>query len=225
MFRTFGITGRCLRNKRLFPRSATAVLLGVLAFLPACETQQELQLTVESEIAVELQTESELLASDDRSDPAALDGGSVSETLTDASAAESWDEFRELPDTLAFYSGFQTVMEQMEGFPLLSDTYEVRDDGVTQKLLTYGGVSYLDYPCETVFCFTDQGLIGINYHLNDLQDPAAVSDDCFYKLYTLYGAPATTGDFMTLWDEDPIGEGTKIYLFPYDDKVQISLFA
>lgn len=41
-----------------------------------------------------------------------------------------------------------------------------------------------------------------------------------------YGEPTEISDFgMALWENDPVGAGTSIYVFNTDNDVQISFFA
>ena len=75
--------------------------------------------------------------------------------------------------------------------------------------------------CDGILCFTSLGLVGINYFDYD----AKSFGDWVKEMTALYGKPDETQSDFASWGRDPAGKGTSVYVFAFDDGVQISFFA
>ena len=121
---------------------------------------------------------------------------------------------------LQWYAEKDTVKQEMQAYTLKNESEETSPAGQVQTLLEYSGVTLYEQPCDVILCFTSQGLIGINYH-----DEAGQYAQWVERVTAAYGEPTETSDFgMTIWENDPIGAGTTIYVFDMEDDVQISFF-
>lgn len=123
---------------------------------------------------------------------------------------------------LSWYSEKDIVKHKMQDYPLKSESEEVGIAGEKQTLLDYSGVTLYDCPCDVTLCFTSLGLIGVNYH-----DTNGQYQEWIEQITSVYGAPTETNEFeITTWENDPLGTGTSIYLFSFEQEnhVQISFF-
>lgn len=122
---------------------------------------------------------------------------------------------------LHWYSKQETVKQDMQNYNLISESEETGYAGEMQTLLEYSGTILHEQPCDVTLCFTSIGLIGINYH-----DTNGQYDQWVERMANSYGEPTEISDFgMALWENDPVGAGTSIYVFNTDNDVQISFFA
>lgn len=122
---------------------------------------------------------------------------------------------------ITFYGSADTQRRRMNGYNQLYE-YKVNEPGQPWELIMeYENVPYLDKSCDGVLCFTSLGLVGINYFDNNASD----YDYWLRKLKTIYGAPSETQSDYTAWYDNPIGNGTMIYVLALDDGIQISFFA
>lgn len=129
------------------------------------------------------------------------------------------DEFRQ--NGLEFYGSPDNERSKMSAYTL---TYEYRTEERGQPweiIMEYGGLKYMDKKCDTVLCFTSLGLVGINYFDSNKNDYS------YWKrqLTKLYGKPEEVQDDYCAWNDNPIGNGTMIYVYGLEDGVQISFFA
>lgn len=100
--------------------------------------------------------------------------------------------------------------------------YEINESGQPwQLVMEYSGVKYCEKSCDAVLCFTSLGLVGVNYFDVD----ASSYKSWITKLTSIYGRPNVKRTDYTIWNKDPVGNGTIIYIFALDDGVQISFFA
>ena len=72
-----------------------------------------------------------------------------------------------------------------------------------------------------MLCFTSLGLVGINYFDSEANEYSYWVS----QLSEIYGTPTESLSDYTIWEKDPLGSGTIIYVFALDDGVQISFFA
>lgn len=121
---------------------------------------------------------------------------------------------------LAWYTDIDTAKQVMSGYRFDEQIEEVSGGGQLQTLLEYDDVKLYGQPCDVTLCFTNLGLIGINYHA-DVDNYGA-----WKKLLTeQFGTPSSEDENTTIW-EHPAPEGTlSAYVFRWEDDVQISFFA
>lgn len=120
---------------------------------------------------------------------------------------------------LTWYEEKAIIEQKMQNYTLESESEEISSSGQVQTLLEYSGVNLYEQPCHVILCFTNLGLIGINYHDTDGQYAKWVE-----RIIAVYGEPTQTSDSMTLWENDPLGTGTTIYVFDMGEDIQISFF-
>ena len=93
---------------------------------------------------------------------------------------------------------------------------------VSSLILDYSGLELYDLACDLTVCFTDAGMIGMNYH--DVARQKGYRE-WFGILDGIYGAPTEEGSGMAAWYDAPLGEDTAVYLFNLQEGVQISFYA
>lgn len=121
---------------------------------------------------------------------------------------------------LHWYAEEDTVKQAMQNYTLKNESEEIGASGDIQKLLEYSGASLYEQPCDVVLCFTNLGLIGINYH-----DTIGQYEQWIEQITNVYGEPTELSDFgIASWENDPLGAGTDIYIFEMEYDVQISFF-
>ncbi|MBR2283387.1 MAG: hypothetical protein IJ874_03065 [Ruminococcus sp.] len=121
---------------------------------------------------------------------------------------------------LDWFTEYDTVKQSMEGYTLLEERES--EGAVTQLMQDYENVELFDYNCDLTLCFTDSGLIGLNYH--DVQRNQSYKD-WYSTLEATYGLPTEEGSGMASWYDDPAGKDTAIYLFNLEEGVQVSIYA
>ena len=139
---------------------------------------------------------------------------SVTELLQEETVQDS------LLNGLEFYGSPDQERRKMRDIPL----YEYRTEEPGQPweyILEYENISCAGEICNCVLCFTSLGLVGINYFDSDLKS----YDDWSARLTELYGRPDEVQQKYSVWEQNPAGEGTVIYIFALEDGVQISFFA
>ena len=121
---------------------------------------------------------------------------------------------------LEWFTGYDEVKQALDH--TLLDERENAEQKVPQKMLDYTGVSLFDYECDLTLCFTDSGLIGLNYH--DIGKNQSYKE-WYSTLETTYGLPTEEGSGMASWYDNPLGKDTAVYLFNLEEGVQISIYA
>jgi len=130
------------------------------------------------------------------------------------------DEFRPMMG-LEWFITCEKAKTELDDYTLLAERQ--RDDlTVPQKMLDYSGASLYDLDCDVTLCFTENGLVGLNYH-----DTERAMDfrRWFDQLEKDYGLPTEEGTGMASWYDDPLGKNTAIYLFNLKEGVQVSYYA
>ena len=122
---------------------------------------------------------------------------------------------------LEWFSGYDDVKSELNDYKLL-DERENDEEKVPQKMQDYTDVTFYDYDCDLTLCFTDSGLIGLNYH--DVERNQGYKD-WYATLETNYGLPTEEGSGMASWFDNPLGKNTAIYLFNLEEGVQVSFYA
>lgn len=122
---------------------------------------------------------------------------------------------------LPFYSTPANGRSSMSSFRQLYE-YRTAEPGQPWELvMEYGDVRYSDMQCDAVLCYTSLGLVGINL----FDDESSNYDRWLQKFKSSYGTPTVSKSDYAIWENDPVGKGTMIYLFMLQDGVQISFFA
>ena len=121
---------------------------------------------------------------------------------------------------LEWFTGYDEVKQALDH--TLLDERENAEQKVPQKMLDYTGVSLFDYECDLTLCFTDSGLIGLNYH--DIGKNQNYKE-WYSTLEKTYGLPTEEGSGMASWYDNPLGKDTAVYLFNLEEGVQISIYA
>ncbi|WP_019678120.1 hypothetical protein [Ruminococcus flavefaciens] len=124
---------------------------------------------------------------------------------------------------LKWFASCDDVKASLGSYKLL-DERENKDSGnsVHQTMLDYSDVRLYETDCDLTLCFTDSGLIGLNYHDMDKQKSYK---EWFGTLETRYGLPTEEGSGMASWYGNPLGKDTAIYLFNLQEGVQVSFYA
>ena len=121
---------------------------------------------------------------------------------------------------LEFYGSPESECSKMDAYTQL---YEYRTEEAGQPwehIIEYGGVQYLGNDCEAVLCFTSRGLVGISFF-----DERTDSYDYWMEQFKdIYGESDEVQYNYSAWEE-PVGQGTTVYVFAIEDGVQISFFA
>ncbi|MDE5754539.1 MAG: hypothetical protein K2H89_08365 [Oscillospiraceae bacterium] len=139
----------------------------------------------------------------------------VTETVTETETESP------IQEELQFYASPESEREKMSGYTQLYE-YKTREAGQPWELMMeYENVPYCNKNCNAVLCFTSLGLVGINYFDADV----SAYSEWISSLTEIYGNPSDLQDEYTVWSDNPLGEGTMVYLFALEDGVQISLFA
>ncbi len=142
------------------------------------------------------------------------------EALT-APPAEGAYDHNEMPavNGLQFYADVASTKAAM-GRAELDEYEETGSSGYRLTLLDYDDVQLYGEKCDLSLCFTSLGLVGINY-----SDDDSSLEKWVERLSADYGAPDSQTDGSAVWEQDPLGAGTSIYLLLMEDDVQISFFA
>lgn len=126
-----------------------------------------------------------------------------------------------LPNGLSFYNSANRGRAKMSDYSQ-SYEYRIEEPGEPWELIMeYERVRYLGRRCDVVLCFTSLGLVGMNYYDSNANN----YDYWIQKLTDIYGISSETQSDYTVWYDDPVGNGTMIYVLALDDGVQISFFA
>lgn len=122
---------------------------------------------------------------------------------------------------LEWFTEYDAAKADMEDYDLLQER-ESSTEQTAQKMQDYAGVSLYDTVCDLTLCFTDSGLIGLNYH-----DAGRSRNyrEWFSVLEQSYGLPTEQGSGMASWYGNPLGKNTAIYLFNLQEGVQVSFYA
>ena len=143
----------------------------------------------------------------------------TTETVTETETGS--DSEISAQEELQFYASPESEREKMSGYTQLYE-YKTRESGQPWELIMeYEDVLYCNKNCNAVLCFTSLGLVGINYFDMDV----SAYPEWIFSLTEIYGNPSDLQDEYTVWSDNPLGDGTMIYLFALEDGVQISLFA
>ena len=159
-----------------------------------------------------------------QSSTTAKDGGAERMTTQTTAAVRQVTEAEKrafLLGGLSFYSSPDAGRRVMNRYSAL-DEYRIEEPGQPWELvMEYENVPYLGKSCDGILCFTSLGLVGINYFDYD----AKSFGDWVKEMTALYGKPDETQSDFASWSRDPAGKGTSVYVFAFDDGVQISFFA
>ncbi|HRR77807.1 MAG TPA: hypothetical protein P5191_13510 [Ruminococcus sp.] len=121
---------------------------------------------------------------------------------------------------LSWFEGYDSVKTELEAETLIR---EREDNGeIRQKMLDYADISLFDANCDLTLCFTDNGLVGLNYH--DIHRNKSYRN-WYNTLEDKYGSPTESGKGMASWYDNPLGKDTVIYLFNLQEGVQVSFYA
>lgn len=121
---------------------------------------------------------------------------------------------------LSWFDGYDSVKTELESKTLISE--RENDDEIRQKMLDYADISLFDLQCDLTLCFTDNGLVGLNYH--DVKRNQSYRS-WYNTLSERYGSPTESGKGMASWYDDPLGKDTVVYLFNLEEGVQVSFYA
>lgn len=122
---------------------------------------------------------------------------------------------------LEWFTEYDAVKSELDDYELL-DERENDEEKVPQKMQDYSGVTLYDFDCDLTLCFTDSGLIGLNYH--DVERNQEYKD-WYSTLELSYGLPTEESSGMASWFDNPLGKNTAIYLFNLEEGVQVSFYA
>ncbi|NLT10744.1 MAG: hypothetical protein GXY08_14805 [Ruminococcus sp.] len=121
---------------------------------------------------------------------------------------------------LDWFEEYDSVKTELEAETLIR---EREDNGeISQKMLDYADISLFDSNCDLTLCFTDNGLVGLNYH--DIHRNKSYRN-WYNTLEDNYGSPTESGKGMASWYDNPLGKDTVIYLFNLQEGVQVSFYA
>lgn len=120
---------------------------------------------------------------------------------------------------LEWYSGIDAAKQVMSAYHLDEQSEEV-SNGQLQTLLEYDDVQLYGRSCDVTLCFTNLGLIGINYHADEDNYGAWTR-----RLTEQFGTPSSEDEAMTIWENPPLEGTLSAYVFRWEDDVQISFFA
>ena len=125
-----------------------------------------------------------------------------------------------LTNGLRFYGSPASEGRKMSSFSKL-DEYRTEEAGQPWELvMEYENVPYLGKNCDGVLCFTSLGLVGVNYF-----DPDADNYSFWTDEFTdIYGTPDEKQYDYSVWYENISGIETTIYVFAYEDGIQLSFF-
>ena len=123
--------------------------------------------------------------------------------------------------------------EPLMGLSWFADKNQVKHNVTSLKFIgerEVNGMTILDYEGAVLykikmsvsFCFTERGLVGIDYH--DTKHEKGYSE-WEEEIENRYGVPNENALDSASWFEDPVGRDTSIYLFDLAEGVQISCFA
>ena len=117
---------------------------------------------------------------------------------------------------LEWYSAYDDVKTKLESLTLIDE--REKDD---QKMQDYQGAELFGNSCDLTLCFTDSGLIGLNYHDVDKNQSYR---EWHSTLEESYGLPTEEGSGMASWYDDPLGKNTAVFLFNLEEGVQVSVY-
>ncbi len=120
-----------------------------------------------------------------------------------------------------WFSEYNEVKEIFNEYSLIEER-EIVAEGKTQQMQDYSDVSLFEKDCDLTLCFTDNGLVGFNYHDTE---KSAKYKEWFGLLEEHYGYPTEEGTGMASWYDNPLGTNTAVYLFNLQEGVQISFYA
>ena len=126
-----------------------------------------------------------------------------------------------IPEGIGFYSSPDAVKSRMSAYSKIADYRNNQAGQPWEYIIEYSNVPYLDIGCDTVFCFTSLGLVGISYFDSNSRN----YDGWMAELTDIYGEPDEPQYNYAAWNDLPSGAGSTIYLFAADNGVQISFFA
>lgn len=155
------------------------------------------------------------------SPPTATASTSITNVTTETEPVEEVDRTADYRYAeIDFYESISSVDKKLSSLQMISEYNN--DDGQSEEFIQeYSNAEYLGKKCDLVLCFTDIGLVGINYFVSD-------SSDYNYWLSELtrkYGKPDSKQYDYAYWNNDPVGKGTSIYVFATEEDIQISFFA
>lgn len=118
---------------------------------------------------------------------------------------------------LEFYGSPSSEIQKMKGYSKTGE-YKLNE---SELIIEYTDVQYCGKSCDTVLCFTNLGLVGINY----FDENASNYSDWVNKMKKLYGDPFDSQYDYTAWYNDSMSSEIMIYVLALEDGVQISFYA
>ncbi len=122
---------------------------------------------------------------------------------------------------LEWYSSMDTVKKEMSGYEFDEQYETVGVDGELQTILDYDDIPLYGHTCEDVtLCFTNLGLIGINYY----------DDDGTYTEWRIwltekFGEPTEEDKTSAYWHSSELVGMDTIYVLDMQEEIRISFFA
>lgn len=123
---------------------------------------------------------------------------------------------------LVWFTSYDDVKKDFSEYTLVNERENDTNSAQHQRMMDYSDVMLYDMSCDLTLCFTDSGLIGLNYH--DVKRNQRYHE-WYETLEVNYGLPTEQGSGMASWYDNPLGKDTSIYLFNSADGVQISFYA
>lgn len=119
--------------------------------------------------------------------------------------------------SLQWFDTYEDAKSHMDAYKLIAER-----SSDSQRMQDYSDTELFDINCDLTLCFTDSGLIGLNYH-----DTAQNQRyrEWYGTLESEYGLPTEEGSGMASWYDDPLGKNTAVYLFNLEEGVQVSFYA
>ncbi len=118
---------------------------------------------------------------------------------------------------LEFYGSPSSEIQKMIGYSKTGE-YKLNE---SELIIEYTDVQYCGESCDMVLCFTNLGLVGINY----FDDKASNYSYWVNKMKEIYGDPFDSQYDYTAWYNDSMGSEIMIYVLALEDGVQISFYA
>ena len=124
---------------------------------------------------------------------------------------------------LEWFGNYDEIKNQLtdKGKKLVAER-EKNEQKIKQNMQDYENIPLFETDCDLTLCFTENGLVGFNYH--DI-DKNKNYKDWFSVLESEYGYPTEESSGMASWYENPLGKDTAVYLFNLEEGVQVSFYA
>lgn len=123
---------------------------------------------------------------------------------------------------LEWFASVDDVKGKVESLSLIQERAKDAENSGNQLYIDYADAELMDVKCDITFDFSDDGLIGLNYH--DIEKTKNFRE-WNESLQQIYGVPTEQGNGMASWYKNPVGKDTALYLFNLQEGVQISFYA